>query len=71
MAQQKKIDADGLIRAALLDAWNAGVELELYQELTSSVRMAELLILDGDCTGAREELIVALDRLDFGMTALG
>lgn len=66
-----KADPNGLVKAVLLDAWNAGVELELYRELASSAREAEGLILDGDCAGAREELVVALDRLEFGMTTLG
>ena len=59
------------MRAALQDAWNAGLELEFYRELADSARAAEGLLIDGDCAGALAELTVALGRLEFEMTTLG
>lgn len=66
-----KVDPEGLVRAALLDAWNAGLELEFLHELADSARAAEGLLIDGDCAGALVELTVALERLEYGMTTLG
>lgn len=70
--RRPKADRDSaLLKAALQDAWNAGLELEFYRELADSVRVAEGMLLDGDSGLALAELVVALERLDHWMTTLG
>lgn len=71
MAARTKADPEGVVRAALLDAWNAGMELEFYRELVDSVRAALGMLADGDSHGAVGELTYALDRLEHEMTTLG
>lgn len=58
-------------KAALLEAWNAGLELGLYRELAAQAAAAQGMLLEGDCAGALGELTVALEKLEEGQKGLG